>query len=222
MRARSGLTRVALGAVAVAVGLAGCGGSSSSSSGTPSGGSSASAAATASPAAPGSTAAPAPAPATKAARTHLPKVGKLQLSSVAVTGGVLASRYTCDGSDVSPPLQISGVPPGTAELALDVLDLEPVNGAIYFDWAVAGLSPNLHSIAAGKLPPGAVVGVNSGGRTGYSLCPPKGKSVTYVAVVFALPHRLSAQKGFDAAALRREALLDANYEKFLVFAYTRK
>jgi phosphatidylethanolamine-binding protein (PEBP) family uncharacterized protein len=146
----------------------------------------------------------------------------VQLSSVAVKGGLLASRYTCDGGDSSLPLQISDVPAGTAELALDVLNLEPVNGALYFDWAVAGLSPSVHSIAAGKLPHGAVVGVNSSGQTGYSLCPPKGKSVTYVAVLFALPHKLVAQKGFTPTALRLEALQDANYEKFLVFSYKRK
>jgi phosphatidylethanolamine-binding protein (PEBP) family uncharacterized protein len=133
----------------------------------------------------------------------------------------LPARYTCDGQNTPPPLRWKGIPKGTAELMLDIIKIAPVNHKLYFAWAVAGLSPKTHGINQGQLPAGGIVGTNSAGQRGYDLCPPKGSSEGYVAVLFALPHRLAAQPGFDAAALRREAERTATYQGFLIFTYQR-
>jgi phosphatidylethanolamine-binding protein (PEBP) family uncharacterized protein len=117
----------------------------------------------------------------------------------------LPATYTCDGKDTWPTLRWSGVPAGTAELALLVLNLEPVNEALFFDWAVTGLEPGLTGLESGKLPKGAIVGKNSFGKTGYSICPPNGKE-TYVFALYALPSSLPASKGFDPKALREQIL----------------
>lgn len=157
------------------------------------------------------------------AKASVPTVEKVEMSSPAVSASeLLAARYTCDGSDTSLPLHIKGVPPGTAELAIDILNLEPVNGKLFFDWALAGLSPSLRSIAPGKLPPGAVVGANSNGQVRYTLCPAKGPLTHYIGVIFALRRHLHAKTGFNAAALRLQALHDAPYEGFLSLAYKRQ
>jgi hypothetical protein len=115
-------------------------------------------------------------------------------------------RYTCDGADVSLPVRWSGVPPGAAELAMFVVNYRPIHGRLFFDWAVAGLSPTAHGISAGSLPSGAVVGRNSFGNVGYSVCPVKGTGEEhYIVRVVALPHQLAAKPGFDAEALFQEA-----------------
>jgi phosphatidylethanolamine-binding protein (PEBP) family uncharacterized protein len=118
----------------------------------------------------------------------------------------VSSRYTCDGADESLPLRWNGVPRGTVELALFIVNLEPVNGKLFFDWAVTGLSPSAPGISAGVTPPGAVVGRNSFGRAGYSLCPPRGvRAERFVVRVLALPRSVVAKRGFDAEALYQEA-----------------
>jgi phosphatidylethanolamine-binding protein (PEBP) family uncharacterized protein len=123
-------------------------------------------------------------------------------------GGVmprLAMRNTCDGANVWLPFAWSGVPDGTAELVLFIVDLRPFNEAVFVDWAVAGLSPASKGISAGALPAGAVVGRNGFGRIGYSICPPKGRSEAYIARLVALSHPLHPRPGFDAKALYLEA-----------------
>ncbi len=117
----------------------------------------------------------------------------------------LPKRNTCGGANVWLPFIWSEVPNGTAELALFIVNLKPVNEAVFVDWAVAGLSATSKGISAGTLPSGAVVGRNSVGRVGYSICPRKGTSETYIARLVALSHTLHPRPGFDAKALYLEA-----------------
>ncbi|HUN77874.1 MAG TPA: YbhB/YbcL family Raf kinase inhibitor-like protein [Solirubrobacteraceae bacterium] len=136
--------------------------------------------------------------------------------------GALPARYTCDGHNQPPPLRWKKVPAGTAELMLDVMKIAPVNGRLFVAWAVAGLKPSLRAIGAGKLPAGAVVGANSLGQASYDLCPPKGPSESYVAVLLALPHKLGLQTGFDGREARDRAIHEATFESSLIFSYQRK
>jgi hypothetical protein len=125
-------------------------------------------------------------------------------SSQSSSGGpqALPATYTCDGKGTSPALRWQGVPQGTAELVLFVANARPVGGQLFFDWAVAGLTPELEEIEAGKLPKGAVVGRNSFGKAGYEICP-EGSSETFVLTLFALPKKLSPSQGFEPLALRK-------------------
>jgi phosphatidylethanolamine-binding protein (PEBP) family uncharacterized protein len=121
-------------------------------------------------------------------------------------GGVAAlpAAYTCDGKGTWPELAWHGVPANTAELALFAMSLKPAEGKLIFDWTVAGLDPSLTGIPEGRLPKGAVVGRNSFGKLGYTICPPEGSSETYIFALYALPKRVTVQKGFDPIALRKE------------------
>jgi len=132
----------------------------------------------------------------------------------------LPAEYTCDGKNTSPALSWQGVPPGTAELALLVMNIQPVEGRLFFDWAVGGLSPELEEIEAGKLPKGAVVGRNSFGKTGYGICP-AGSGETYMFTVFALPKKLSPSQGFDPVAFRRAVLEASGNAGLLALSYLR-
>ncbi len=148
---------------------------------------------------------------------------KVELTSPAVKNGVLSSTYTCDGSNTPLPVHWKGVPAGTAELMLDVIKVKPVENKLYFPWAVMRIKPTSSgSIVGGKLPAGAIVGTNGEGKTSYSLCPPKGPSEAYVAVLFALPHKLAAKTGFDPQTLRLEAEQKASYQNLYIFSYKRR
>lgn len=119
--------------------------------------------------------------------------------------GRLAPTYTCDGNDTWPAFSWSGVPAGSAELILYAMNIQPVEGKLFVDWAVAGLDPGLTGIDSGQLPKGATVGTNSFGKRGYDMCP-AGGGETYMFALYALPRSLSPAKGFDARELRRQIL----------------
>lgn len=143
-------------------------------------------------------------------------------SSQASSAGpqALPAEYTCDGKNTSPALRWQGVPQGSAELVLFAMNTQPVNGGLFFDWAVAGLSPELEEIEAGKLPKGAVAGRNGFGKTGYAICP-EGGGEAYVFVLFALPKKLSPSQGFDPLALRKEVAGASGNAGLLALSYTR-
>jgi phosphatidylethanolamine-binding protein (PEBP) family uncharacterized protein len=143
-------------------------------------------------------------------------------SSQASSGGpqLLSAQYTCDGKNTSPALRWQGVPQGTTELVLFAMNTQPVGGELFFDWAVAGLSPELEEIEAGKLPRDAVVGRNSFGKTGYEICP-EGSSETYIFALFALPKKLSPDQGFEPVALRKAVNDVSGNVGLLALSYTR-
>src|SRR5262249_37698947 len=86
-----------------------------------------------------------------------------------------------------------------------VMNLRPVQGKLFVDWAVAGLDPGLTEIASGKLPKGAIIGTNGFGKRGYDLCPSEGGEI-YMFALYALPDSLAPEPGFDARELRKRIL----------------
>lgn len=114
----------------------------------------------------------------------------------------LPTPYTCDGKGSWPALRWQGVPAGTEELVLLMMGLQPVEGKVSFAWAVGGIDPSLEGIEAGRLPSGAVTGLNSFGRSGYSVCPPPGQGENYFFALYALPTKLHPRPNFDAPAVR--------------------
>jgi phosphatidylethanolamine-binding protein (PEBP) family uncharacterized protein len=153
---------------------------------------------------------------------------QLVISSSALTsGGALPALYTCSGRDISPPLQWTRVPVGTAELALFLLDLGHTESAgggggaleakVTVAWSLRGLSPRLTGLAAGRLPAGAVVGH---GR--YSICPPKGGTGEYMFRLYALPSRLSAPPSLSDLELFRRANRANSAAGDLISSYTRQ
>lgn len=134
----------------------------------------------------------------------------------------IAARYTCDGADISPQLHWSGVPADTKEIELYLFNFLPVHGKLVASWAVAGLSPRLHGLPTGSLPPGAILGRNSNGHIGYSLCPARGKEVRLAFLMYALPEKVPVKAGFDAEALRAKSLHIAKSAGLLGVGYKRR
>ncbi|HEY3960855.1 MAG TPA: YbhB/YbcL family Raf kinase inhibitor-like protein [Solirubrobacteraceae bacterium] len=133
----------------------------------------------------------------------LATLGKITLTSAGFkAGGAIPTRYTCDGADVSPPLEWHGVPHGAAELFLLAIDLSG-SSKDAIQWAVGGIPPSASGLSAGSLPAGAVAGLNSAGKAGWGgVCGAKGQ-VHHVAFLFyALKQKLNLKSGFNPIVAR--------------------
>ena len=114
-------------------------------------------------------------------------------SSAFHEGGNIPSKFTCDGSDTSPPLQISGVPSEAKSLVL-IADDPDAPGGLFTHWLVWNIPPQTNSIAEGSAPKG-VQGANDFGKSGYrGPCPPQGTH-RYSFKVFALDRELDLRSG---------------------------
>ena len=120
--------------------------------------------------------------------------GKMKITSSAFQeGGNIPSKFTCDGSDTSPPLQITGAPPEAKSLVL-IADDPDAPGGLFTHWLVWNISPQTSSIAEGSAPKG-VQGANDFGKSGYrGPCPPSGTH-RYSFKIFALDRELELRSG---------------------------
>ena len=66
----------------------------------------------------------------------------------------IPARYTCDGQDKSPPLNVEGVPSNTRSFALIVDDPDAPAG-VWVHWIVWNIDGSTREIAAGSVPKGA-------------------------------------------------------------------
>jgi len=114
-------------------------------------------------------------------------------SSAFHEGANIPSKFTCDGSDTSPPLQIAGVPSGAKSLVL-IVDDPDAPGGLFTHWLVWNIPPQTGSIAEGSAPQG-VQGANDFGKSGYrGPCPPPGTH-RYSFKIFALDREMELRSG---------------------------
>jgi Raf kinase inhibitor-like YbhB/YbcL family protein len=109
----------------------------------------------------------------------------LTLTSPAFGAGAdIPVLFTCEGSDISPPLEWTGPPVGTRSLVLIMDDPDAPDPAApkrtWVHWVLFNLPPKAgglpQGVASGDLPPGTQEGLNDWGRTGYGgPCPPIGR-----------------------------------------------
>ena len=141
-------------------------------------------------------------------------------SSAFQEGGNIPPKFTCDGSDTSPPLQITGVPSEAKSLVL-IVDDPDAPGGLFTHWLVWNIAPQTNSIAEGSAPKG-VHGTNDFGKSGYGgPCPPPGTH-RYSFKVFALDRELDlrsgAKRGQVDAAMKGHVIAQGE----LVGRYSRK
>jgi Raf kinase inhibitor-like YbhB/YbcL family protein len=144
-------------------------------------------------------------------------------------GGPIPAQYTCEGPNVSPPLEWSGVPEETRSLALivddpDAPDPKAPRGT-YVHWVLYGIPPSIGSLAEGAvrtaLPSGSQVGVNDFKFAGYGgPCPPIGRHRYYFklyALSIELPRMKNATKKDVEKAMEGRVIASAElvgtYEK---------
>jgi Raf kinase inhibitor-like YbhB/YbcL family protein len=110
-------------------------------------------------------------------------------------GSTIPFKYTCDGDNISPPLQWEAPPPGTKSFVLIMDDPDAPNGT-FTHWIVYNIPPDSRELPEDiakqpKLPAGYFQGQNSFEELGYGgPCPPKNGSHRYFFRLFALNRML--------------------------------
>lgn len=105
----------------------------------------------------------------------------------------IPSKYTCDGENVIPPLEIHEVDPNAKSLALIVEDPDAPGGD-FVHWIVYNIDPNLRRIKEGETPEGAEEGINDFGQKNWGgPCPPSGTH-RYVFKLYGLKEPLKFDK----------------------------
>ncbi len=116
-------------------------------------------------------------------------------SSAFEPGGYIPELYTCDGLNISPPLEFGNVPAQAKSLALVVNDPDAPSGN-WVHWAVWNIPPTTVGVQAGEKILSAVEGLTSFGRNGYGgPCPPDGEH-RYFFELYALDATLNLRAVF--------------------------
>lgn len=121
-------------------------------------------------------------------------------------GGMIPRKYTCDGSDVSPPLVWTSVPEGAKTLALICDDPDAPMGT-WVHWVVFNIPASTRELPE-NIPPqktlasGAKQGINDFGKIGYGgPCPPGGTHRYYFKL-----YALDTEINLEAGATKTELL----------------
>jgi len=150
-------------------------------------------------------------------------------SSAFADGGEIPVRHTCDGEDLSPPLEWSGVPDGTKSLALVVDDPDAPDPKAprmtWVHWVLYNLPADStglpEAVTGDRLPAGGREGLNDWRRTGWGgPCPPIGRH-RYFHKLYALskvltdlgsPTKAELERAMEGHVLARAELI-GTYER---------
>ncbi|MFA6463648.1 MAG: YbhB/YbcL family Raf kinase inhibitor-like protein [Candidatus Paceibacterota bacterium] len=121
-----------------------------------------------------------------AVNSDLKNLTKIEVRSFAFKNTeTIPQKYTCDGDNIMPPIEISNVPKEAKSLAFIIEDPD----ASYGTWdhlVMWNLPAENFNIEEGKLPVGTT-GIGSSGSINYEgPCPPKGKLHRYFFNLYAL------------------------------------
>jgi Raf kinase inhibitor-like YbhB/YbcL family protein len=119
-----------------------------------------------------------------------PGDGTLLVTSTGFEDGQpIPALFTCEGENVSPPLDWGAVPPGTVSVSV-VLQDPDAPGGTFIHWIVANIPAATLDLPEGWVPEpssGVVFGRNDFGQETYGgPCPPRGGTHRYEFRVFAL------------------------------------
>jgi len=133
----------------------------------------------------------------------------MKLTSTAFADGqTIPNRHTCDGADVSPPLQWTDAPAGIRSFALICDDPDAPVGT-WVHWVIYGLPAATKALpekiaTTAALPTGGKQGLNDFQRIGYGgPCPPPGRPHRYFFKLYALDTELALPPRATKAELVR-------------------
>ncbi len=132
--------------------------------------------------------------------------------------GTIPVKYTCDGENISPSLDIMDIPPRAVSLAIIMDDPEALIGTwtYWLGWNI----PIKHHLKEGYMPPGQ--GANDFGQVAYGgPCPRRGTHRYYFRV-YALDIPIYAPLGADRQVLEADMNGHILATATLSAYYTRK
>jgi hypothetical protein len=128
-------------------------------------------------------------------------------------------KYTCDGADVSPPLEFGKIPAGCKSLALICDDPDAPSGD-WVHWVCYDLEPTLKGLKEGER--AGVQGLNDFHKPGYGgPCPPSGLH-HYHFKLYALDAQLKLGPGATKAVVEKAMHGHVLAEGELVGTYARR
>ena len=113
-------------------------------------------------------------------------------------GGMISAKHTCDGANVSPPVEWSGIPANAKTIAL-IADDPDAPGKTWVHWVVFDIPAGAKSLPENVLPQetiagGGKQGTNDFRKVGYGgPCPPSGTHRYYFKV-----YALDTELGLDS------------------------
>ena len=121
-------------------------------------------------------------------------------SSAFSYNGMIPAKYSCEGEQASPPLDVTGIPSGTKSLALILHDPDAPRAGGFTHWVLWNVD------VKGVIPEnfkGAMQGHNGMGKQGYvGMCPPSGTH-HYHFKVYALDTKLDISESTDKDGLEK-------------------
>jgi len=127
-------------------------------------------------------------------------------SSAFKEGAMIPAQYTCDGKDISPPLNWSAVPEGTQSFALICDDPDAPIGT-WVHWVVYNIPDKVTALPENVPPHKSVMGNILQGMTDFRRigyggpCPPRGTHRYYFKI-----YALDTMLNLPAGATKRELL----------------
>lgn len=138
----------------------------------------------------------------------------MKLTVHGIHNGMLATKHTCDGDNLSPRIEWRNIPEHTKSLALIVDDPDAPTGT-FTHWILYNISVEHNDIEEGGMVKGAGEGMNDFHKTGFGgACPPRGdKEHHYSFRLYALDKVLDLQspttKGKLEAAMKDHIIAQA-------------
>jgi len=108
-------------------------------------------------------------------------------------------KYTCDGENISPPIEWEGIPEG-AEFLVLICDDPDAPGGTWVHWIVFNIPADINGLPENVLPErelksNALQGMNDFKKIGYGgPCPPSGEH-RYFFKLYALDDRINLPSG---------------------------
>jgi len=146
----------------------------------------------------------------------------MKISSPAfANNSYIPQKYTCDGQDINPSLEIKEVPEEAVSLVLIVDDPDVARGT-FLHWLVFNIEQTVSLIKENEAPKGGIQGLNDFGKENYGgPCPPSGTH-RYFFKVYALDKNLDLEAGSDLKKVDKEMKDHILGEAQLIGLYQRK
>ncbi|MBC7194688.1 MAG: YbhB/YbcL family Raf kinase inhibitor-like protein [Caldisericia bacterium] len=129
-------------------------------------------------------------------------------SSILKENELIPEKYSCDGEDISPPLEWENIPQGTKSFCI-IMEDPDAPGGIFTHWIIFNIPSNYMSLPEnfpkiGEFENGIKQGKNDFNKIGYNgPCPPKNSTHHYRFKIFSLDTILNLNSGIKVNELMK-------------------
>jgi len=133
----------------------------------------------------------------------------------------IPSKYTCDGENINPPLEIKSIPQGAKSLVL-IVDDPDAPGGTFLHWLVFNIDPHITRIEENSIPKGGIEGRNSFGKLNYGgPCTPSGTH-RYFFKIYAIDTELNLPAGTNLETVEKAVQKHILEKTELIGLYKKK